>query len=121
MLMFYCWTFQLYGCYSILAIFFACRCVTEPFSPFFLFSLLLFLRSSQLNSSTNVSLCSELVSLEKYYEYVAYIFVAFPALLYQEPCLEVLKSVTNSRLVVELFRDIVSSVQLIMLSFCCGC
>lgn len=56
-----------------------------------------------------MSVCTELISLEKYYEYVAYTFVAYPALLFQEPCLDVLKLATNSRLVVELFRDIVSS------------
>jgi hypothetical protein len=56
-----------------------------------------------------VSLCTELTSLDRYYEYVAYSFVAFPALLFQEPCLDLLRLVTNSRLVVELFRDIVST------------
>lgn len=60
-----------------------------------------------LNSTTPVSICTEFVSLEKYYEYVAYAFVAYPALLFQESCLEVLKLAANSRVVVELFRDIV--------------
>lgn len=55
-----------------------------------------------------MSLCTELASLERYYEYVCYAFVAYPALLFQEPCMEVLRMVTNSRLVVELCRDIVS-------------
>jgi hypothetical protein len=52
--------------------------------------------------------CTELLSLERYYEYVAYAFIACPALLFQDACLEMLKLVANNRLVVELFRDIVS-------------
>ena len=54
-----------------------------------------------------VSLYTELQSLERYYEYAAFAFLAFPALLFQEPCLEVLRLVTASRVVVCLHRDIV--------------
>ena len=64
----------------------------------------------QLNAATPVSICTELLSLERYYEYVAYAFIAYPALLFQDPCLDVLKAVTNGRLVVELCRDIVSEI-----------
>lgn len=63
--------------------------------------------SAQLSATTPVAICTELLSLERYYEYVVYAFIAHPALLFQDPCLEVLKAVTNSRLVVELCRDIV--------------
>jgi hypothetical protein len=62
----------------------------------------------QLNSATPIAVCTELLSLERYFEYVAYAFIACPALLFQDACLEMLKLVTGTRLVVELFRDIVS-------------
>lgn len=63
----------------------------------------------QLNNTTPVAVCTELASLERYYEYVAYAFVAFPALLYQEPCVDLLRLVAANRVVVELFRDVVST------------
>jgi hypothetical protein len=54
-----------------------------------------------------VPVCTELASLERYYEYIAYSFLAFPGLLFQDAGVELLKLVTSSRLAVEMFRDIV--------------
>ena len=62
-----------------------------------------------------VSLYTELQSLERYYEYAAFAFLAFPALLFQETCLEVLRLVTASRVVVCLHRDIVRTVVVLLL------
>jgi hypothetical protein len=62
-----------------------------------------------------VPICTELVSLERYYEYIAYSFLAFPGLLFQDAGVELLKLVTSSRLAVEMFRDIVRTFQFLSL------
>ena len=62
-----------------------------------------------------VAVCTELISLERYYEYVAYAFIAFPGLLFHDSGggIDLLRLVTNCRLTVELYRDIVSYLQVI--------
>ncbi len=46
----------------------------------------------------------------QYADFVVYAFIACPALLFEEPVLEVLKAATSHRALVTIHRDIVSIV-----------
>jgi hypothetical protein len=52
-----------------------------------------------------------------YPDYVAFVFVACPALLFDEPALEVLRAATSHRALVTIHRDIVSCAFLCFLLF----
>lgn len=59
-----------------------------------------------LNNFTKVSMYTELMSIEQYYDYVAYIFIAFPAFLFQDQSLELLKILLGHRFIIPLWRDL---------------
>lgn len=59
-----------------------------------------------LSSSCKVSIYTELMSLEQYYDYVVFIFIAFPSFLFQEQLVEVLRAVLSGRFLCCLWRDI---------------
>lgn len=58
-----------------------------------------------LSSSCKVSIYTELMSLEQYYDYVVFIFIAFPSFLFQEQLVEVLRAVLSGRFLCCLWRD----------------
>lgn len=71
------------------------------------FLLYLFISFCQMGPQSELYIYQELPYIPLYYDFVSYAFIACPIHLFNEPNLDILRLVTDHRMVVTIFRDLV--------------